>query len=126
VKLVASLFCVAALSLVGCVDDTTNAGGQGEGLDPAKTTANFGPIDNGSGLHDAVYNINLSGLALREIALAEDICSGCTIQQAFLPERNGTIDEVRVIGVGENVVCRIYLGDGEVVMDECGITGAPN
>ena len=125
-KLAASLFCVAALSLVGCVDDTTNAGGQGEGLDPAKTSANFGPIVTGNGLRDVVFNLDLSGLALRELARADDICEGCTIQQAFLPERNGAIDEVRVVGVGETVLCRIYLADGEVVMDECGITGAPN
>jgi hypothetical protein len=121
VKLAASLFCVAALSMAGCVDEMTNAGGQGEGLEPAKTIS-FDPIAE---LQDSPFNIDTAGIEVREGSeRADNICVGCVVTTVLLPEDRGAIDEVRIVGIGGGEpICRIFLNNDHVIYDECRWTG---
>jgi hypothetical protein len=115
VKLAASLFCVAALSVVGCADVETTGGGQGEGILPSKISlANpneprpFDPRDVSS------YQQKRAGEP------ADSICEGCTIDTYGIVDHSMGIDEVRVVSDGSGVVCKIYLDNDEAVIDECG------
>jgi hypothetical protein len=136
VKLVASMFCVAALSLIGCVDEPTGGGGQLEGLRPAKPTFDD-PDVSPTGANTDVNNKNaqlpphqlpvdtdgfyghLGGVALPPEP-APEICPNCEVTAIRLPEENSYgIDEVRVVSDGGLELCRIYLDDSGYVFNEC-------
>jgi hypothetical protein len=117
VKLAASLFCVAALSVVGCADVETTGGGQGEGILPDKISlANpnepkpFDPSDVIS------YEQRLGHEG------ADSICEGCVVDTYGVHDNSMGIDEVRIVSDGGGLrLCKIYLDDnGEAVVDECG------
>ena len=112
-KLVGSLLCVSALAVVGCGDVESVGGGQGEGITPAKV----GSLDP-----DDVESQNPRVDGLKQIKAgesADNICPDCQIV-AFSVANNDAIDEVRVVQDAGSEVCRIYLKDDAVVIDECG------
>ena len=134
-KLAASLFAVAALSLAGCIDDVATGGGHQEGIRPAKPSID--DLDGNSPRHPAVFegmsgeivgspplvDVNdlrgkVNGIALPPEP-ARDVCETCEVTAILLPEERG-IDEVRVVSDGGVELCRIYLVDDEVIVDECG------
>jgi hypothetical protein len=49
------------------------------------------------------------------------ICEGCVVDSYSLVADSGGIDEVRVVSDGGMELCRIYLDQGQVVLDECGV-----
>lgn len=115
-KLAASLFCIAALSLVGCADVETTGGGQGEGIIPAKTLS-LDPQDVEESFHPAIAG--MQQVPGREPA--DYICMGCEIVAYRVPDDTGGIDEVRLVKDQDVTLCRIYLNDNEVVLDDCGM-----
>jgi hypothetical protein len=135
VKLVASVFCVGVLALVGCVDQETTGGGQLEGIRPAKPSID-NPNNNPEGVNPVIDETMSpkSPIRLRDVDVeglgtidgkqlpsepAPEVCENCTVSPIKLPsERNG-IDEVRIVSDGGFELCRIYLNDGKVVVSEC-------
>ena len=114
-KLAASWLCVAALSLVGCADVETNGGGQGEGILPAKSSVvePTGQMQLELGEEPGFKQRLRSGPA-------DFVCEGCVIDTYAVVD-NSMFNEVSVVSDGGMQLCRLYLSDGEVVIDECGI-----
>ena len=119
-KLAASLFCVAALSMVGCADVETTGGGQGEGIKPAKFLS-LDPEDV-----PEPFNPQLAGM--QQVGGAEGadyFCETCEIVYFKVPSDTGGINEVREVRQDGEPVCRIYMADGVVIIDECGSPQQP-
>ena len=135
-KLVVSMFCVGALSLVGCVDQEVTGGGQLEGMRPAKPSLeeltsnpaggplvfegmNQNPATKNVGHFDANWFGTLGGVMLPPEP-AREVCENCMVTAIKLPHDDGGIDEVRIVSDGGLELCRIYLNDGQAVVNECG------
>jgi len=118
VKLAASLFCVAALSLVGCAEEITPTGGMGEGIAPYK----LGPES-----FDAVKDFDPSDVTKYEQKLSgapiDSVCEGCVMDVYRVIDNSAFIDEVRVVSDGGAALCKIFVDHGQVVEDECGWFG---
>jgi hypothetical protein len=116
VKLAASLFCVAALSMVGCAGVDTVGGGQGDGIHPSKADVQNPeepkPFDGRQ-----VTNLKLKTAA----APADAVCDGCVMDTYRAVDNSAGIDEVRVVSDGGLELCRLYLDHDQVVLDECGL-----
>ena len=111
-KLVGSLVCVVALSVVGCADVESVGGGQGEGITPAKVGSL--ELDEGASPHPRVDG-------MKQISAgesAENICPDCEVV-AFSVANNDAIDEVRIVQDAGIEVCRIYVKNDTVIIDEC-------
>lgn len=110
-KLSALLCCVAATSLVACADVGTTGGGQMEGMVPAKFVLTH-PSDLQLDPHTQLQQRPL-------VQSGDQICGGCDVI-AFGVLNDDRVDEVLVVSDGGMPVCRIYLQDDKVVLDECG------
>lgn len=135
-KLVASLFCVAALSLAGCVDQETTGGGQLAGMRPAKPSIDD-PGNLPTGANPTIFegmnykstisipDVDADGMyghlgGMNEPAVpAPHVCESCEVTAIKLPAQQNGIDEVHLVKDGETEVCRIYLNDNDVVINEC-------
>ncbi|HEY5950365.1 MAG TPA: hypothetical protein VIV40_32965 [Kofleriaceae bacterium] len=114
----AALFCVAAMSVVGCGSVESNGGGQGDGISPSKTELQVpstpGMVDLEA---DHTWKQKLGTVA------ANFVCDGCVMTTYQTVDTSAGIDEVRVVSDGGGFeVCRIYLDQNQVVVDECGLT----
>ena len=116
-KLAASLVCVAALSFAACADVETTGGGQGEGIVPSKVADQQ--------LEHLVKQFDPSQVTdnaqkLGGLAPADAICDGCVMQAYAVVDTSAGIDEVRVVTDGGMQVCKIFLDQGQIIIDECG------
>ena len=119
VKLAASMFCVAALSLAACADVETYGGGQGEGLTPSKVAdQEFDRLVKQFDPSQVTDNAQKLG----GLEPADAVCDGCVMQAYSVVDLNAGIDEVRIVKDGGMTVCKLYLGHGEVIIDECGLS----
>jgi hypothetical protein len=113
----ASLFCVAALSVVGCGGVETTGGGQGEGIKPSKiefVDPNAPKPFDPRTLSD--FQIRIS------TAPADSVCEGCIMESYSVVDTSAGVDEVRVVSDGGMELCKIYLNQDQVIVDECGST----
>jgi hypothetical protein len=129
VKFSAILLCVAASSLVACTDVETVGGGQNEGITPSKTIK-FDPSDLPDSylpIHGMWHEVGrvppLHG-AWQVVARkpADTICEGCnmtTYKLVDIGHVNKLINEVS--DGGGDLLCRIFVVDDEIVVDECGL-----
>jgi hypothetical protein len=114
--LVKLAFCVvAALSLIGCADEATQGGGQGEGIIPSKIA--FADPDQEKPF-DATQVVHVKQKL--GTAPADSICEGCVMTSYSLVDNSYGIKEVRFVLDGRQPVCRIFMTDGGVKIDECG------
>jgi hypothetical protein len=111
----ASLFCVAALSFAGCADVETNGGGQGEGIHPSKIEAQN---PNEPKPFDATQVVDLEQKI--GVAPADAVCDGCVVTSYHVVDTTAGLDEVRIVSDGGFEVCRIYLKNDVIVVNECG------
>lgn len=114
-KLAASLFCLAALSVVGCADVESNGGGQGEGILPSKISR--ADADEPKPFDPGTVTTLKQKLGT---APADSICEGCVFDTYAVVDNSMGIDEVLVVSDGGVNLCRIYLDQGQIVVDECG------
>jgi hypothetical protein len=115
VKLAASLFCVAALSLVGCADVETTGGGQGDGIHPSKISLDDSKEPN-------VFAPGNETVLKQRLATsaADVICEGCVMDTYSVVDTSMGIDEVRIVSDGGTQLCKIFTDHGNIVIDECG------
>jgi hypothetical protein len=117
VKVAASLFCVAALSLVGCADVETTGGGQGDGIHPSKISLDDPKEPTAFAPGDGTVVRQKQKLASSP---ADAICEGCVIDTYSVFDTSMGIDEVLVVSDGGTQLCKIFTDHGNVVVDECG------
>jgi hypothetical protein len=117
VKLGASLFCVAALSLAGCAEEVTPTGGIGEGIYPYKLAVQNPESVSSFGLEDIT---KLQGVKVGETVPADVVCDGCVMDTYRVIDVDAIVDEIRVVGDPDGEVCRIYVGKDQVIFDDCG------
>ena len=108
-----SLVCVAALA--GCADDVTTGGGQGEGIIPSKIALMNPDEPKPFDARDVVEVDQKLGAAP-----ADAICDGCVVTSYSLVDNSYGLDEVRVVTDGGLSICKIFLSNDGVVIDECG------
>jgi hypothetical protein len=112
-----AMCCVAAVSLVACAAEVEpTGGGPTAGTRPDKIQFQPSPDDV-----PLPFNPVVSGLQ-QEPTPADNICEGCTVLSVKIDRGTWGIDEVRIASVGGSEVCRIYLDQNRVILDECGTT----
>jgi hypothetical protein len=108
---------VAGLSLLGCADEVAQGGGQGEGIQPSKGDVLQNPDEPKPADAADVQVVTKFRLST---ASADAICEGCVVTTYSLVDNSYGLDEMRVVSDGGMPICKIYLTDGGVVIDECG------
>ncbi|HEX5061140.1 MAG TPA: hypothetical protein VFV99_17360 [Kofleriaceae bacterium] len=118
-KLAASMFCVAALSLAACADVETYGGGQGPGITSSKIAdQEFDRLVKQFDPSQVTDNAQKLG----GLEPADTVCEGCVMQAYRVVDLNAGIDEVRIVKDGGVQVCKIFLDQGAVIFDECGLS----
>jgi hypothetical protein len=105
------MVCVAALSFAACTDVDSVGGGEGITSSKIPTKApDLAPTAEVAGL----------GSILNQMP-ARDVCEGC-VMTSYATIDTRYFDEVRIVK-DENFdpVCTIYVKDGFVITDECGV-----
>jgi hypothetical protein len=114
--LVKLAFCVVVgLSLLGCADEAAQGGGQGDGIVPSKISFVDPEPEKPFDARD-VFEIKQK----LGTAPADAICEGCIVNGFSLVDNSYGITEVRVVSDGGLPVCRIFLNQDGIVIDECG------
>jgi hypothetical protein len=101
--------------LLGCADEATQGGGQGEGIMPSKIA--FVPPE------PKPFDPATDVVALKQklgSAPADAICDGCVVTSYKLVDNSFGLDEVRLVSDGGLLICKIFLNQDGVVIDECG------
>ena len=112
----AVLSAVAAVSLLGCVDEVAQGGGQGEGIQPSK--GQLQNLDEPKPFDAAEVEVTVKYRL--GTGSADTVCNGCSVTSYSLVDNSYGLDEMRVVSDGGTPICKIYLTDGGVVIDECG------
>ena len=135
-KLIASVFCVAALSLVGCADQETTGGGHLGGMLPEKAfTYQPGnlPLSENPEVRDEMNTLvptlgdvnpegfygQLFGGMNVKTELAPEVCENCKVTAIKIGTNSFAITDVHVYSDGEREICRLYLTDDNVFVNEC-------
>lgn len=141
-KLLATTFCLAALSVTGCAtDDETNMGGYLAGMRPAKPALDNGegdpPVPQNTGDKEARGMVQFNedfvpdGVTATDvkpdIPLPENICENCDLIYITIPPNSGIRDasefgEIRVVSDGGDQLCRIFMNqDGSPGTVDCSL-----
>jgi hypothetical protein len=93
----------------------STGGGQGEGIMPSKIAFMNPDEPKPFDATDVVFMNKRLGSAP-----ADSICEGCVVTSYSLADNSYGIDEVRIVNDGGLVICKIFLNNDGVVIDECG------
>ena len=106
---------IAGLALVGCADLDNTTGGMGEGVAPYKLSD--------TRVREAEQFDATQVVQLKQklgTTPADAICEGCVMTSYSVVDLGAGLDEVRIVTDGGMPICKIFLNDDGIVVDECG------
>jgi hypothetical protein len=133
VKLAATL-CVAALSLTGCLDDTSTGGGHMEGMRPAKPSLDNpsnSPLPANPDIFEGMNQrasirmpeLSTDGVwaeAIKPPVPMEGVCDDCEVIAFHITNKDtSALEEIRVFSDGGTYLCRITFDQDQVTIDSC-------
>ena len=129
----AGMFCVAALALTGCVDETSTGGAYLNGMRPAKPSLDNpdnSPLPANPEIFEGMNkraSIKMPDLAdgvyaesMKPPVPMEGVCDDCEVIAFHIEDDISGLEEIRVFSDGGEYLCRIQLNDeGQVTVDDC-------